>query len=67
MDALEAVRRQAYADGLFGKTPPRTIWLGTDEFCVAYQESWLAGSLAATAPAPAQTLSQGSVSAFFRG
>lgn len=51
MDALEPVRRQAYADGLCGVKPLRMMWLGADEFSRAYCEAWTAGALAATAPA----------------
>ena len=50
MDTLEALRAEAYAAGLAGKPVPRQLWLDTSDFGRAYQESWLAGALAATAP-----------------
>lgn len=47
MDTLEAIRRQAYADGLSGVTPSIQMWRSSDEFSRVYLEEWMAGSLAA--------------------
>lgn len=67
MNELEAVKRQAYADGLQGVKPPRQVWLGSDAFSRTYAEAWMAGALAATAPTtqPSSPLSQGTITARF--
>ena len=64
-DTLEAVRRQAYADGLGGKRLPRQVWTASDAFSRAYAESWLAGALAATAPITQPQLSPAAITARF--
>ena len=64
MNTLALVKQEGYDAGLAGRIVSRSIWLDSTEFGRAYQEGWMEGALAATAPAPGPVETPGTVRAF---